>query len=527
VTKLRFLIAFIAPLTLGLSMTIVAYYGGNFSNLPGDLGDTRFNLFILEHCFQYFTGSVDEFWNAGFMYPEAEVISLSDNLLGSAPIYALFRLLGYDIFTAFQGWAITLALLNYIAAFLLIQYLSKKTWFAGIAAFIFAFSIGLAAQMNHAQTFPRFAIPLVFLFLLLWKDRLNWKWFFLAALSLTYTFYCGIYLGFTAFVPFAIIFIFTVIKNRKKLYLSILKWRTAVGYGLSVVLSSVFLFKLFAPYMRRAQSTTLHSYSQIKESIPTPLSYISAHPGTLVHDSIENLIGESQTGYWDHWLFPGWFGIIGILMMFTVFFWRKKMKLTPFFKPQTTLLLIAGAITFLVFLRIGDYSLYYFLQLLPGYGAMRSMTRIINIELLFFGIGTAMALSLATSRIKRQRYLVFLIVLPLLYLDNYIAPTHTNTTPKKIMQERHKQLIEKMDHIPKGSVVAYEPDLEKLNHPIDHYQLDAMLAAQAVGLKSINGYSARAAYRFGRYWAKPNPENRQYWLERFEAHPNEKIYVIH
>lgn len=95
------------------------------------------------------------------------------------------------------------------------------------------------------------------------------------------------------------------------------------------------------------------------------------------------------------------------------------------------------------------------------------------------------------------------------------------------MQQRHQRLMNKMDHIPRGSVVAYEPNLQNLDHPIDHYQLDAMLAAQALGLKSINGYSARAAFRFGRYWTAPNPKNRQYWLERFEELPEEKIYVIH
>lgn len=47
------------------------------------------------------------------MYPWKNVIGLSDNLLGTAPIYSLFRLLSYGREGAFQGWMLTLFGLNY------------------------------------------------------------------------------------------------------------------------------------------------------------------------------------------------------------------------------------------------------------------------------------------------------------------------------------------------------------------------------------------------------------------------------
>tara|TARA_B100000508_G_scaffold140085_2_gene140055 strand:+ start:73868 stop:75451 length:1584 start_codon:yes stop_codon:yes gene_type:complete len=520
-------VAFFLPLGIGLYVLISTYFGGDLSLLPGDLGDTRFNLFILEHCYQYFTGAVDQFWNSGFMYPEAEVISLSDNLLGSAPIYSFFRLIGLDIFSAFQWWVLALSVLNYVCAYLLVVYLSKKSWFSGIAAFVFAFSLGLAAQMNHAQTFPRFAIPLTLLFLFLWKDKMHWKWFFLSITSLTYTFYCGIYLGFMTFIPFVVMFSI-ILYSKWNLFIAEIKTlRNKLIYLSAIVVNLFLLYILFAPYLRRSKSNPIHDYHYVKESIPTIESYLSAHPGTLIHTPIENFIGGDQVAFWDHWLFSGWLATLGLAVMIILTFKKRLIERTNFNTQNTRILMITGLITFILFLRIGDYSLYYFLYQLPGFGAMRALERIINIELLFFGIGLAFILTLIANKLRNYKIFVFIFVLPLLIIDNSIDPASANTTSKEVMKERHQKLVKKMEDIPKGEVVSYEPDLNNLNTHIVHYQLDAMLAAQSLGLKSVNGYSAQAAYMFDRYWREPNPENRAYWFSRFPEVSGDDVYIVH
>lgn len=520
-------ISFFFPLGIGLYVLLSTYFGSDLSFLPGDLGDTRFNLFILEHCYQFFSGTVDEFWNAGFMYPEPDIISMSDNLVGSAPIYSLFRLCGLNIFSSFQLWAITLVVLNYTSAYLLTAHLSNKSWFSGVAAFIFAFSLGLAAQMSHAQTFPRFAIPLTFLFLLLWRKKGHWKWFFWALFALTYTFYCGIYLGFMNLFPFAALFLFITVEKWSIIKKQLSHYKQVLAYGSSLFVNVVLLYFLFAPYLRRSKSNPLHTYEQVKNSIPTLESYISAHPGTLIHGPLENFIGGDQPAFWDHWLFSGWLVLFGIIGMIYLSFKKSLFRPISFSTKNTWLLMITGVITFLFFLRIGDYSLYYFLHFLPGFGAMRSMTRVINIELLFFGIALAVFLTLVAKKSRNYRVFVFLVAMLLLLFDNSLDPEYVNRTSKKVMQERHNALVTKMKEVPKGSIVSYEPDLEKLNTHIIHYQLDAMLAAQSLGLKSVNGYSAQAAPGFDKYWINPNPETRRYWLDQFEHVDDDQVYVIH
>ena len=517
---------FVFPLALGLSMLIITYLGVDFSQIPGDLADSRFNIFILEHCYQFFSGTVDEFWSAGFMYPEDQVISLSDNLLGSAPIYALFRWIGFNSYTAFQCWIVALAVLNFVGTYLLIAYVTQKQLWAGLGAFIFAFAIGLSAQMNHAQTFPRFAIPLCFLFLLLWKDRKSWYWFFLAAFSLSYTFYCGIYLGFFTLFPFTVVFIAVVIVNRTNLMEQFRNWRAWTTYSLSILLNLGLLYKLFKPYISRASGDqSLHNYEQIKHSIPALESYFSAPLGTLIHGPLENLIGNDYPAFWDHWIFPGWFAMIGLITIFIALFAKVFYKSKNSLNQNTWILMLVGGLTFLFFIKINGHSLYYFLHYLPGFGAMRSITRVINIELLFFGLGLSTALSHLFRQQKRS-FLVMLLFLPLLFIDNFVQSDAFFLTSKQEMETRQYELVQKMKDIPEGQVVSYEPNIDSLDITPSYLQLDAMLAAQALGLKSVNGYSARAATQFDRYWNAPNAENRKFWFSRFREMTGEDVYVV-
>lgn len=53
----------------------------------GDTGDARFNMYLLEHSYQFVCRPSSHFWNAPFFYPTSEVITYSDNHLGIAPIY--------------------------------------------------------------------------------------------------------------------------------------------------------------------------------------------------------------------------------------------------------------------------------------------------------------------------------------------------------------------------------------------------------------------------------------------------------
>jgi hypothetical protein len=513
---------FVVGLLFGLAFQLMPYLGWGFQYLPGDLGDTRFNLFVLEHGKQFLFGEVTHYWSAGFMHPEPEVISLSDNLLGTVPIYAFFRLFGLDIFTSFQAWAVTLAVLNFSAAYALIKHLLKSDMAAAIGAFVFAFSLGLAAQMNHAQMYPRFAIPLTILFLLLWFDRKQWKFFALSITCFVYQLYCGIYLGFMLLLPYLLILAVLIWNNRSWLKEMLSTTKHKVLYGLTLLLNGVFILLLFLPYLRRAKTSELFQYSQVAGSLPSPLSYVSSSPGSLIHGYLENTTVH-YNAFWDHWIFPGWITLIAFLGVIVLVLIQSLNSLVSIHK-YTALVILAGALCFVVFLRVGDYSLYYFIHKLPGFSAMRSLARIINVELLFMGISVGIVFLLLKKKFSRFSIVFFFAFLFLLVIDNYQYSERILRNEKVLFEERHAQMMSKFNHLPTGSIVSYEPvDVED---NIAHVQLDVMLAAQALHLKSVNGYSGAAPHNFYKYWGQPNEENRLFYFERFTEEEIGKVFVV-
>ena len=54
-------------LLTGLFVFPIQIFEIDFSKIPGDLGDARFNNYILEHGHRYLTGEVSSFWDAPFI----------------------------------------------------------------------------------------------------------------------------------------------------------------------------------------------------------------------------------------------------------------------------------------------------------------------------------------------------------------------------------------------------------------------------------------------------------------------------
>jgi hypothetical protein len=57
----------IALFAWGLWSFPLALFGPDRSLIPGDLGDSRFNNYILEHFHQWSLGKVPSYWDAPFM----------------------------------------------------------------------------------------------------------------------------------------------------------------------------------------------------------------------------------------------------------------------------------------------------------------------------------------------------------------------------------------------------------------------------------------------------------------------------
>ncbi len=247
--KLIYVIPFLL-LLVGLYFMPIAVFESNLSKMPGDLGDTRFNNYILEHGHKYLTGKIDNYWDAPFLYPYKNVTALSDNLLGTLPIYSFFRGIGADRETAFQFWLLTLFTLNFIFCFIALNKWSANVILSSVGAYIFAFSIYNLGQLDHVQVFPKFIAPLVIYWFWKFISETKIKYFLFASLGLIYQFYCGMYLAFM--LTYVLLFFgiaYFGIYGRQSWHNKFWNKRS-IAYLSSIVILSVFiLLPLIRPYL--------------------------------------------------------------------------------------------------------------------------------------------------------------------------------------------------------------------------------------------------------------------------------------
>ncbi len=514
---------YLLGLVLGLYFMILNVTGIDFCYLPGDLGDGRFNTYILEHAHQYFSGNLDSFWSAPFMHPEKEIITFSDNLLGTAPLYSIFRVFGADIFTAFQLWFVLIAILNYSTGYLFLNWLLKNRYAAVLGAFVFAFSLALQSQIAHAQTFPRFFIPLAIWMSLLFMQELKPKFFFLTLFFTVMQFYSGIYLGFMLTIPLIFLYLIIIIKKRKELFQHIKQWKWILKILAAIAINVLLLQMLMTPYYNRSIQVGENLFENVLHTVPLFKSYLFAQPGSPIWTFLRGVGVELQAS-WDHHLFTGGISVLSLLSFFVLITFRKKLKLQSLISNNVAILALTAILTFLSVIRINEHTLYRLFFNLPGFGSMRAITRIINIELLFFGLAVAVVSLLILNRFVKFKTPIFLIMIGLLTFDNYFTEGSSYRIEKKEAKVRLSTLQDKMKNIPAGAIVSYEP-LER-DYNVYVYQIDAMLAAQSLGLKTVNGYSGNSPGAYQSFWHEMSESGRISWFESLNFKPK-KVYVIH
>ncbi|MDI1355526.1 MAG: hypothetical protein PSX36_11435 [bacterium] len=526
IKKIKNYLPFLCALVGGIYFISLTITGRSLSHYPGDLGDGRFNNYLLEHAHQFFTGEVTTFWNAPYMYPEKKVITYSDNLLGSAPFYSAFRLLGNDRERSFQYWYLLMTLFSFASAYIFLMYLFKNNYSAALGAFVFAFSMALQSQVGHAQTIPRFAIPLTFLALLFYFKELRPNYFFLALFLVVYQFYCGIYLGLLLFVPFSLFLVLSFYYKRGIYKLKIRNSRWRIKMISAAILNGVLLIPIMVPYLERAKETGFYPYQTIVESLPTLVSFFYAHNGSLVWQFL-NSIPVNFPAFWDHQIFPGGIAMMGMMVFCIIIIF--KLRSAKYFQGAEAgtpifILFFTGLITFLFFLRVDHISLYRLIYSFPGYGSMRALQRIISIELLFFALAVAFVMKLIFKKQRAINALIFLGLLALLISDNYLREGTVHNREVADNKRRVEEVVRKIGQVGANAIISYEPDT--VIDDCIHYQLDAMLAAQTLGLRTLNGYSATSPQGYSPYWIKPNKESREAWL-RAKKISGKDILVVH
>ncbi len=450
------------------------------------------------------------------MWPDKDVISYSENLLGAVPLYSIFRIMGFDVLTSFQLWFLLVFYLNYICCWYFLKWLLRNPYAAMAGALVFAFSMALQSQMTHAQLFSRYFVPLGFLLLLKFGETLSPRHLFLCLLCLTGQFYTGIYLGFMMMVSLFIGFSILIIIHRRKFSTQLVKLRWWAQVVLGFLANAVLLYILLEPYVERSKMVYPTPFDQVLYTIPELKSFLYSKTGSLLWKPLESSSLRANPVYFDHQIFPGFIAVICTLIAVgvAVVHWKRLEK-------NTKILFIVGLITFFIFLRIDNFTLYETLYHLPGFSSMRAIHRIIGIELLFVSLAVAYIYRFIFSKLNPRYPILFLIGLVLVFaVDNYVFPENRYRTMKASSNQRVDRIVAKIKTLPKESVISYEPD--SIDIPFA-CQIDAMLASQQLGLKCINGYTSTSRWEYAHYWNNLSEEGRVQWLQANSIDP----YSVH
>lgn len=524
------------PLLPGLALAMVLFGTGMYSfplallgperaMLPGDLGDSRFNNYILEHFHQYVTGRTPSYWDAPFMYPYKNVIAFSDNLLGSAPLYSFFRGAGFNRESAYQLWILAMFALNFLCCFAALWAWAKRIVPAACGAYVFAFGIHFIGHVDHAQMFPRFMVPLAFWWCCRWLSTGRPLHLALVVSAAVFQFYCGIYLGFIlCYVLFFLVVGHQLVHWRG--FRARWSWssRTVLRSLLVLLVGGLAMLPLMTPYLAISKVTGVRGYEHIAHTIPRPSSWFFTHPAAVNWQGLSNHSKEAFPEWWSHFHFMGavaWAAVIAAVVL----------ALRGNDRKPIAALIVALGLSVLFCLRIGDLSLYGMIAGLPGFSALRAIDRFVPVLAVYFSaIVAVVAARLVTERLTGA--VVSVLLCAAVFLDNRVDVRELKRFNKHGARERVERAVLDMQLSTDSTTIAiaYTPARGVQPFKEDHERsiaihLTAMLAGQELGIPVVNAYTGHYPGNHMRFWDRQTPRSLAEWCA-FNRTPADRITIV-
>ncbi len=463
--------------------------------IPGDLGDARFNNYVLETIYLRLTGKVDSFWNMEMFFPYPLVGGFSDNHIGSALFYVVPRLFLSQPDTAFQLWFLIGYFLNFVSAYIAFRKLGMSTFGASVGSAIFAFAFPTSVHAIHAQLHHRWALPMAILAISKFLKGHGPRWLGIAALWAVLQFYIGFYTGFfTSLFIVAVIFAHVIIQilkrffsrksqsNEKKLF-DQLDRKTLTSLIFMMFISIGGLTVLFYPYYQVSKYYVgFRSWEEISSMLPRPQSYFLIDNSFLWQNVAQSIEGIPQR--WEHQMFVGAvplalfiFGAIAVLLT------RNRTGLEIY---------VAAALIIIFTLFVNGTSLWFYLHNAPLFSAIRAVSRVDQTLLFAVGYGAALFISWVGSKQFKKFFFITPLLLVLTLLALAEASTGTiSTSEKTVWRDRISNLEKQVpQNLPDDSVLFFAQ-----TDPSDlwfAHELDSMWVALKYGKPTINGYSGQA-----------------------------------
>jgi len=450
------------------------------TRIPGDPGDVRLVHFWLEHTWGWFTGAPlhRAFWELPFFFPAPNVGAYGDVIVGVALPYGLARALGASPDHAYAGWLLCSTALNAVAGTWLLRSGFRVGWLAAASGgVLIAAGAPRIHQLDHPQLVAAYwslaALGLGVSALRApgtRRARFAWVGAGLAAAAQAWS---GYYLWW--FLAFAVAVALVVALCRRSTRLPILEalrqdWLFIAGAG---VLSLALTFPLLRAWWSAAQVVGLRHPHDV--FLARGQSWLNVGPdswwyGGLVRrlKGLRYQTNEQQVG-------------VGLLTLAVagLGFWRFRHRGGVVVLATTLLALVLLATQLGSWRAASPWNLVY--AAVPGAAAIRAVPRVGLVVLYGWGAG----LALAIDALARTRPLASAALAALCLLEQGVSYRHFRPA---LDRARVNQIVRELD--PGCAAFVYTPAPD--GWPPWRSQIDAIWAADASGVPTLNGYSGNA-----------------------------------
>ncbi|WP_243438793.1 DUF7024 domain-containing protein [Fundidesulfovibrio soli] len=486
----------------GLVLLLAALAAGLFTlfspgRIPGDLGDSRFNMYILEHGWRWLTGQAPSFWSAPFYYPAPDVTAFSDSHLGTLPLYAALRWAGLGREAAFPAWMALCSALSYFACYAALRRLGAGLAGAVAGAWVFAFGLPVAGQLNHAQMLPRFCVPVAFAAWAAFLRSGAARPLALALGALVWQTYCGIYLGYFLALCLGLMTAAHLLAGGGE---AAGTWRAGFfarlaalaggSRGLPVRLALLLaaggaLVPLFEPYIRVSRALGTRDPSEIEAMLPRVLSWLNASQSFWWSWAAD--FSPSLPLAHEHALFAGLAPMLALAAL-PLLALAGRDPLARRAMPFWWCFALAAILT----LHAGGHSLYMLLvSAAPGVGAIRSVTRIALVLLFPLSVALAVAFTALERRLRGMAGSRFAPAAVLALVCLVLTEQAHRPLASYSLAEARARLDAAVSGLgpAKPDAVLFLDAARAPGQPFYVVQLDAMLASQDMNIPTVNGYS--------------------------------------
>jgi hypothetical protein len=477
---------------LGVAMAFYPTLISGFASTQIDAGDSRLNNYFLEHSFQVIFNRtyIGSLWEPAFFYPLKEVLAMSDNLWGSAPIYWVFRgFFSPDI--SFQLWMIAATLLCFVSFSAILRHFKVGHVLSAGGGFLFAFGMPRMTQLGHQQLLPQFYTPFAFLAVWRFMAQPNNTRFALALLMIYLQLLSGIYLGWFLLagviflIPASVFVKHTSFQNLKNYFQSNkIAAASIVGIWFGATLW------LLLPYLRMGERLDGgHSIGAVSTTVARLSSWMLPPPNSLWSPLLE-FQARAYSMPNEHRLFMG-FTVLSLTVA-TIYAVFKRREIYDIERERLVkACLLVSTTLFLIFLReIDIWKLVYWFA--PGGKAIRVTARIFSLIYFFSLTAIFVTVDLYLKRsIKNVRVRTFLAaaLCSLAMVEQIlIEPTSYIKAPFLQAEQEIAALMRQDCDLAYVEMGKHQPDWAQ--------QLSAMWAGLYAGVPVINGYSSQPPPRY-------------------------------